>query len=83
MQSKVFGQFEQADSSTTRCYGGSGLGLSITKKFVDLHGGKISLQSKPGKDSTVKISLELENAFNSTTTIKGGYKMQIYQHITS
>jgi len=49
--SKLFKAFTQADTSTTRKYGGSGLGLSISKNLVELMGGKISAQSQYGKGS--------------------------------
>src|SRR5690606_15751816 len=44
----IFNEFEQADGSVGREYGGTGLGLSITKHLVELHGGKITVQSSPG-----------------------------------
>ncbi len=55
--SKIFQPFTQADSSITRKYGGTGLGLVISKKIVDMHGGKIIIQSEKGKGSTFIISL--------------------------
>jgi signal transduction histidine kinase/CheY-like chemotaxis protein len=55
--SKVYDAFAQADASTTRKYGGTGLGLTITRKFCEMMGGTISVESTPGKGTRFVILL--------------------------
>lgn len=54
---KVFDAFTQADNSTTRKYGGTGLGLTITKKFCEMMGGSISVESVPAVGSVFIVKL--------------------------
>jgi signal transduction histidine kinase len=56
---RVFEEFRQVDSSSTRKKGGTGLGLAIAKRIVELHGGRIWVDSTPGQGSTFYFTLPL------------------------
>jgi signal transduction histidine kinase len=56
-QARIFDEFQQLDSTSTRRKGGTGLGLSISRHIVELHGGLITVESEVGKGSTFRILL--------------------------
>jgi signal transduction histidine kinase/CheY-like chemotaxis protein len=60
-QARIFEPFQQADVSTRRRHGGSGLGLTISKQFVEMHGGDLWLQSELGVGTTISFTLPTEN----------------------
>ena len=61
-QERVFQAFEQADASIERVYGGTGLGLAVTRQLVELHGGRLWCDSAPGRGSTFFFTLPLAEA---------------------
>ena len=67
-QAKVFEPFQQADSTIRRSFGGSGLGLSISKHFVELHGGPTWLESRVHHGTTLFFTLPVEAATGTDTS---------------
>jgi len=64
--SALFDRFTQADASTTRKFGGTGLGMAITKQLVELMDGKISVESKPQRGTKITVSFPLTPSKKST-----------------
>ena len=58
-QSRIFEQFHQVDSSNTKAKSGTGLGLAIAKQIVEMHGGRIWVESALGKGSTFQMELPI------------------------
>ena len=80
---KLFQAFTQADGSTQRKYGGTGLGLALSRKFCVMMGGDINVQSEPGKGSTFTMRLpgDVENVDGEATSIHVSVKKRISQMV--
>ncbi|WVM90745.1 ATP-binding protein [Halopseudomonas pachastrellae] len=74
-QQHIFDGFTQAEASTTRRFGGTGLGLVISKRLVALMGGELQVQSQPGTGSRFWFDLELKIA--SSRTVKEHARSQL------
>jgi signal transduction histidine kinase len=66
-QGRIFEQFHQVDSSNTKAKGGTGLGLAIAKQIVEMHGGRIWVESTPGRGSTFKMELPVRAAIKGAS----------------
>ncbi len=58
-RAEILNEFYQADSSSTRAQGGTGLGLAIARRMVELHGGRLWIESALGEGSTFSFSLPI------------------------
>ncbi len=61
-QARIFLEFEQADGSSTRKFGGTGLGLTISNRIIESMGGSIAVESAPGEGSTFRVNVALPSA---------------------
>ena len=59
-QRRIFDRFVQADSSASRRYNGTGLGLSLAKEYAEMHGGTISVESEPGRGSVFAVRIPVD-----------------------
>jgi signal transduction histidine kinase len=59
-QAKIFEEFQQADSSATKKKGGTGLGLAISRRIIEMHGGRIWVESEIGKGATFSVTLPVK-----------------------
>jgi signal transduction histidine kinase/CheY-like chemotaxis protein len=72
-KSRIFEAFGQADTSITRKYGGTGLGLTISSRFVELMGGKLDLESHPGEGTMFFFALSFDEIETLNEPIKGSF----------
>ncbi len=72
-KSRIFEAFSQADTSITRKYGGTGLGLTISSRFIELMGGQLDLHSEPGEGTTFFFTIDFEEVETLNESSKGSF----------
>lgn len=78
VQEKIFERFEQVNKSLTRSYEGSGIGLSLSKSFIEMHGGSICVESEYAKGSKFYISLPYKSNFADNVNVSSFKKDMSY-----
>ncbi|HHC11407.1 MAG TPA: hypothetical protein ENK79_02090, partial [Campylobacterales bacterium] len=81
-QSKIFDEFSQADASTSRRFGGTGLGLTISSKFVSLMGGKLEVKSEENKGAKFFFSINLHKSIDSKERVHNDFSTTELAYIT-
>jgi len=72
-KARIFEAFSQADTSITRKYGGTGLGLTISSRFIELMGAQLDLHSEPGEGTTFFFTIDFEEIETANETSKGAF----------
>jgi CheY-like chemotaxis protein len=81
-QDKIFDEFSQADVSTSRKFGGTGLALTISSKFGALMGGKLEVESKEGKGATFFFSINLRKSIEAKERVHDDFSQIEVSYIT-
>ena len=77
---RLFRPFEQADTQISRTYGGTGLGLTISKKMVDMMGGEFAVKSEKGKGSIFSFTIQVPLRVNAVSREEVGAQPELLKH---